>query len=83
MKCDQTIINRIKRTQGQMQGVIQMMESETTCFDIVTQLKAIRSSIDKAIGLLTTHNLIQTIERTHAVKLDQLDEAIDLIVKGM
>jgi CsoR family transcriptional regulator, copper-sensing transcriptional repressor len=83
MICDRTLINRIKRAQGQMQGIIQMMENDKTCVDILTQLKAVRSSIDKAIGVLTTTNLIQTIEQENDIKLDGLAEAINLIVKGI
>ena len=83
MKCDTQIIHRLKRTHGQMQGVLSMMETENSCIDLVTQLKAIRSSIDTIIGILTTHNLIQLIESKNDIKLDNLDEAINLVVKGI
>lgn len=83
MKCDHSLTNRLKRAQGQMQGVLNMMGNESSCVDILTQLKAIRSSIDKAIGLLATSNLIQMIERTNDIKIDNLDEAIDLVVQGI
>ncbi len=83
MKCDESIKNRIKRTQGQMQGVLSMMEQEHACMDLVTQLKAIRSSIDTVIGILTTNNLIQTIEQVNDIKLKNIDEAVHLVVKGM
>ena len=82
MKCDVSLINRLKRTQGQIGGVVSMMENEALCVDILTQLKAIRSSVDKAIGLLTANNLVQTIEETHNIKLENLHEAINLILKG-
>jgi DNA-binding FrmR family transcriptional regulator len=83
MLCDNSLKNRIKRAQGQMSGVLKMMENDTTCVDILTQLKAIRSSIDKAIGILTTNNLIQMIEESNDVKLLNLDEAINLVIKGI
>lgn len=83
MKCDTSLKNRIKRAQGQMQGVLNMMESDNSCMDILIQLKAIRSSIDTTIGMLTTSNLIQTIQEHHDVNLDTIEEAIDLVVKGI
>jgi CsoR family transcriptional regulator, copper-sensing transcriptional repressor len=83
MQCDEALKNRIKRAQGQMHGILSMMESECACVDIVMQLKAVRSSIDKAIGILTTNNLIQTIEKNNDIKLDNIHEAINLIVKGI
>lgn len=82
MKCDNSLKNRIKRAQGQMQGVLTMMENDKACMDILTQLKAIRSSIDKSIGLLTTQNLIETIEHDLQIKLMNIDDAVDLIIKG-
>ena len=82
MVCDQKLKNRLKRTQGQMKGIIQMMESDIACMDIVTQLKAVRASIDKTIGLLTTQNLIQTIEESLNIKLENINDAVELIVKG-
>ncbi|MFW5794940.1 MAG: metal-sensing transcriptional repressor [Bacillota bacterium] len=82
MKCDKSLQNRMKRVQGQMKGVLSMMENDTACMDILTQLKAIRSSIDKTIGILTTNNLLETIEKKFNVELNDINDAIDLIVKG-
>lgn len=82
MKCDNALKNRLKRAHGQMKGVISMMDNDIACMDILTQLKAIRSSIDKTIGILTTQNLIQTIEDKYKVEINDINEAIDLIVKG-
>lgn len=82
MQCDAKLINRLKRAHGQMQGVLSMMEEDNECMDLLTQLKAIRSSIDKTIGLLTTENLLQSIEDNHGVKLNRESLAIDLVVKG-
>ena len=82
MQCDDALINRIKRAQGQMQGIINMMEDDKTCLDILTQLKAVRSTIDKTIALLTTQNLIQTIEKDLNIKLVNIHDAVNLIVKG-
>ncbi|MFP4078926.1 MAG: metal-sensing transcriptional repressor [Bacillota bacterium] len=82
MRCDAPLKNRIRRAQGQMEGVLRMMESDNECKDLLTQLKAIRASIDKAIGLLTAENLIQSLEKDLGVELDRSIDALDLIVKG-
>ena len=82
MLCDKDVINRIKRTKGQMQGVLEMMEKDHACMDIVTQLKAIRSSIDQAIGILTTQNLKDVIQSIGSVDDDRVDEAMRIILKG-
>lgn len=82
MKCDDSIKNRLKRAHGQMNGILTMMDNDSTCVDLITQLKAVRSSIDKAIGILTTQNLIQTIEHKLNVKIDDINDAVDLVIKG-
>ena len=83
MICDQTIKNRIKRAKGQMQGIIDMMDKDHACMDIVTQLKAVRSSIDKSIGILTTENLKQILVETKDLDNAQVEEAIKIIIKGI
>jgi DNA-binding FrmR family transcriptional regulator len=83
MLCDTQLKNRIKRTKGQMQGVIDMMENDHACMDIVVQLKAIRSSIDKAIGILTTENLKQVIRDTNNISSKEVEDAINIIIKGI
>lgn len=83
MLCDTQLKNRIKRTKGQMQGVIDMMENDHACMDIVVQLKAIRSSIDKAIGILTTENLKKAITDTNNISSKEVEDAINIIIKGI
>ena len=83
MICDVNLKNRIKRTKGQMQGVLDMMDRDHACMEIVVQLKAIRSSIDKAIGILTTENLKQAIIDTNNVSSKQVEDAISIIIKGI
>ena len=83
MICNKKILNRIKRTKGQMTGIIDMMEKEKNCLEIVNQLKAVKSSIEKSIGLLTTENLLQRIDNNNQIDQKQFSEAIDIIIKGI
>jgi DNA-binding FrmR family transcriptional regulator len=83
MICNKKILNRIKRTKGQMAGIIDMMEKEKNCLEIVNQLKAVKSSIEKSIGLLTTENLLQRIDNNNQIDQKQFSEAIDIIIKGI
>lgn len=45
---DKKIINRLRRAQGQLGAVISMVESGRDCRDVVTQLSAVSSALDKA-----------------------------------
>lgn len=45
-----TLMNRLKRAEGQLRGIQKMIEEEQECIDIVTQLSAVRSSINSMTG---------------------------------
>ncbi|WP_317944153.1 metal-sensitive transcriptional regulator [Carnobacterium maltaromaticum] len=86
MECDKKILNRLKRSEGQMRGILKMMEDGKECKEIIVQLSAVRSSIDKVMGLMVAENLIQSIEYekgTNPEKDEAVREAVELIVKTM
>ena len=41
-------VNRLRRAEGQIAGVIRMLESGRDCEDVVTQLAAVSRALDKA-----------------------------------
>lgn len=43
-------ITRMKRIAGQVSGIIQMIENERYCVDILVQLRAVRAAIKKVEG---------------------------------
>lgn len=42
------ILNRLRRAQGQLAGVITMIEDGRDCKDVVTQLAAVSKALDRA-----------------------------------
>lgn len=42
------VTNRLKRAQGQLTGVIRMLEEGRQCEDVVTQLAAVSKALDRA-----------------------------------
>ena len=42
------VVNRIKRAQGQLAGVLRMLEEGRDCEDVVTQLAAVSKALDRA-----------------------------------
>ncbi|MBB4736076.1 metal-sensitive transcriptional regulator [Micrococcus cohnii] len=42
------ILNRLKRARGQLDAVIREVEGEGSCRDVVTQLSAVSTALDKA-----------------------------------
>lgn len=84
MKLDPKIINRAKRAEGQLSGVIRMMEDERECMDVVTQLSAVRSSIDRMIGIIVAENLMECInnpDEDAETQEQKIKQAMKLIMK--
>jgi len=42
------VVNRLRRAQGQIGGVLRMIEDGRDCKDIVTQLAAVNRALDRA-----------------------------------
>ncbi|MFD8014527.1 metal-sensitive transcriptional regulator [Streptomyces sp. NPDC058955] len=42
------VLNRLRRAQGQLAGVIAMVESGRDCKEVVTQLAAVSRALDRA-----------------------------------
>ena len=77
-------ITRLKRSEGQLRGIQKMMEEERDCIDIITQLTAVRSSVDRIIELMITENLTTCIndplEDPQAQK-ERLEKAVKYLIK--
>lgn len=82
---EKPITNRLKRTEGQIRGVLKMMEEEKDCKEVVTQLSAIRTSIDRTIGVIVAENLAQCLQENQEKGNDNqaaIEEAVNLIIKS-
>ncbi|SOC21631.1 DNA-binding FrmR family transcriptional regulator [Ureibacillus xyleni] len=82
---DVKIKNRIKRIEGQLRGILKMMDEEKDCKAVVTQLSAVRSGVDHTIGVIVSQNLKECIlEAKHNddTANDSIQEAMDLLVKS-
>ena len=56
-----SVTNRLKRAQGQLSGVLRMLEEERDCADVVTQLAAVSRALDKAGFAIIAAGLEQCI----------------------
>ncbi|PTJ82041.1 cytoplasmic protein [Staphylococcus succinus] len=85
MDYDKKMINRINRIQGQLKGVIKMMEEEKDCREVITQLSASKSSIQRLMGIIVSENLIECVklaEENNESSQELINEAVDLLVKS-
>ena len=55
------VVKRLRRAEGQLAGVIRMLESGRDCEDVVTQLAAVSRALDKAGFAIIATGLEQCI----------------------
>jgi DNA-binding FrmR family transcriptional regulator len=60
------VLNRLRRAQGQLAGVISMIEQGRDCKDVVTQLAAVSRALDRAGFKIVATGLRQCITGTDA-----------------
>ncbi|SFL55149.1 DNA-binding transcriptional regulator, FrmR family [Paenibacillus sp. 1_12] len=76
---------RLRRIEGQVRGVLRLMEEGKTCKEVVSQLSAVRNASDKAIAQIVAVNLQQCLLEEQAAGRDSskiVQEAVDLLVKS-
>lgn len=81
----EAILKRLKRAEGQVRGVARMVGNDEYCIDILTQLSAVQSALDKvAVELVRDHakhcmaHAKTTDERQE--KAEELVSAIDRLL---
>lgn len=85
MDYSKQIVNRLNRVDGQLHGVLRMIDETKECKDVVTQLSAIKSAIDRTIGLIVSENLEQCVRTSMAEgnsSDDHVKQAVQLLMKS-
>lgn len=80
-QCKSNIMNRLNRLAGQFKGIKKMMEGDNNCFDIVTQLLAIRSAINSLIGVILIDQYKEISGNNDITKSEELEKIEQLIIK--
>ena len=77
--------NRVKRIEGQSRGILKMMEENKDCKEVITQLSATRTAIDRTIGVVVSSNLVECVQKAAETGQDTeklVVEAVNLLVKS-
>lgn len=74
-------LNRLKTARGHLDGIIRMLESDAYCVDVMKQISAVQSSLERANRVML-HNHLETC--FSAAVLDgrgrrAIDELIDAV----
>lgn len=77
------ILNRMKKIEGQAKGIQKMIEEDKCCGDIMVQISAIRSAINKVGGLIMDRYIKECLKESIKSGKDdgKIEEIIETIVK--
>ncbi|MCQ6264176.1 metal-sensitive transcriptional regulator [Fictibacillus sp. WQ 8-8] len=83
-KMKSNLVTRLNRIEGQIRGVKGMIERDTYCDDVLTQLSAIQSALN-SVGklLLEGHMRSCVVERIQEGELEVIDELLVTVKKLM
>lgn len=82
-------LKRLKRVEGQVRGIQRMIEDDTYCIDVLTQISAVNKAMQAvAVGLLNEHlhhcvtQAIQQGDDDVHMKIAEATAAIERLVKS-
>jgi DNA-binding FrmR family transcriptional regulator len=73
---------RLRRVAGQVNGIERMVEEERYCIDILTQISAIRSALDRvAIAVLDDHARHCVVDAAAGQRDERTTEMMDAVAR--
>jgi DNA-binding FrmR family transcriptional regulator len=78
------LLKRLRRIEGQVRGVQNMVENDRYCIDILTQISAAQAALDKvALGLLDEHARHCVASAEEGERVDMTDELMAAVGRLM
>jgi CsoR family transcriptional regulator, copper-sensing transcriptional repressor len=75
----ENVLHRLKIARGHLSKIIEMVEEDEYCIDILTQTKAVRSAISKAEEVMLEQHLSHCV--VEHVKAGRSKQAVDEVMK--
>jgi DNA-binding FrmR family transcriptional regulator len=79
------LVKRLARIEGQVRGISKMVEEDRYCIDILTQISAVQSAVEKvALGLVdghVRHCVVGAEQRDREAKTEELMLAVGRLLK--
>ncbi|MGO1058550.1 metal-sensing transcriptional repressor [Planococcus sp. FY231025] len=85
MRYSKSVKHRIARVDGQLAGVVRMLEGGRGCEDVVAQLSAVTHALDRALGVIVSENLESCLQESGAPEDDveiKVKKMIELLMKS-
>lgn len=79
------MVNRLKRLEGQVRGVREMLENGMPCEDILIQISAISSGLNNTAKIILTdhimHCVLESIKNEDKAALEKLNSSLGQFLK--
>lgn len=72
---------RLKKIEGQVRGIMKMIEDEKYCIDILNQISAVKGALHKAEMMILKNHINGCV--TTAIKSENADDKIDELMKTL
>lgn len=63
---EKDMVNRLRRIEGQVRGLVEMIENGRPCEDIATQMSATRKAMEKAFYRMMTCSLVEAVQESES-----------------
>jgi len=76
------VLNRLRRVEGQVRGLQRMIEEDKECEQVLTQLSAVKSALDRVGIHLISHRMKECLE-TSSPQVDEaaMEQAFEIFLK--
>lgn len=77
------IMNRLKKIEGQVKGIQKMIDDDKCCSEVMVQISAIRSAINRVGGLIMDRYIKDCLKESlgNGKNNEEIDTVIETIVK--
>lgn len=77
------VLNRLKRIEGQVRGLQRMIDEGKECEQILTQLSAVKSALDRVGIHLISHRMKECLEQSAKTSVDEdaMEQAFEIFLK--
>lgn len=82
-KLREEVSNRLRNAKGHIAGIERMVEEKAPCKDVLLQLSAVRSSIEKIGIYILENNAVECLMHHTTNPLPEEKEKVERVVKDM
>jgi len=73
------VLERLKRIEGQVKGILRMVEEDKYCIDIINQISAVKGALNK-VALIILQNHVESCV-SEAIKNEDSEEKIEELIE--